>query len=378
MDTPDLLSELIAFPSVSDTSNAEISEFVESRLQSLGFEIERLTYHDAERILKVCVCARRGPGGRGLAYFCHTDVVPADSWSFPHSGPWSAWQAEGRMYGRGACDMKGSLACMLHAAERIAATDRPIFVVCTADEETGYHGARQVAQESEILHEIVSSQSRGIIGEPTNLQVVYAHKGGRAGKITAHGVAAHSSTAEGQNANLAMIPYLVELRALCLECEQSPEWQDDRFDPPTISMNIGITDHTPAINITPGRSVCTFYFRPTPGQDADGLVDRIEAMATAHGLQFERLFDGEPLFTDPESTFIRNLAQLTGTQPGTVAYGTDGAELGAMQDLAVLGPGDIRQAHTDDEWISLEQLEQGTQLYASLMRHWCIDDVSPE
>ena len=372
MNACDFLKRLISFSSVSAVSNADVSDYAESVLNELGFETERLTYVDRAGVDKVCVCARKGPSGRGLAYFCHTDVVPVSSWSYPQGGPWDAHQTQDRIYGRGACDMKGSLACMLEAAARVPNVNQPLFIVCTADEETGYAGANHVVRHSRIYREIVESGTPGIIGEPTCLDVVYAHKGGRAGRIMSTGRASHSSTTEGINANLAMIPFLAELRDMCLACDRDPAWRDDRFDPPTITMNIGINDFTPAVNITPARSVCTYLFRPMPNQDADGLVDRIRRSAESHGLSWEQYMTGEPVFTDPESPFIRALAKLTGSAPHTVAYGTDGACFGEIRELAVIGPGDIRQAHTDDEWISLKQVAAGVDFYESAIRHWCM------
>lgn len=374
MSAAQLLKQLIAFPSVSSESNDDVSLYVAGELAQRGFEVERLTYTDKNGVLKVCVSGRRGPTGQGMAWFGHTDVVPVDSWSFAGGGPWDATEQNHRIYGRGACDMKGSLACILDAVGRVQSTSRPVFVICTADEEIGYQGAAKVAAESEVFQEIVSSDSYGIIGEPTQLEVVYGHKGGRVGQVVSRGVAAHSSTREGINANMAMIPFLADLRALYLEVEAAEEWQDARFDPPVISMNIGVNDHTPAINITPPQSVCTFYFRPMPGQDADGLVDRIRRLAEHHGLEFELQISGEPLFTDPQSDFIRELAEVTSTVPRTVSYGTDGSLFGDVKNLAVLGPGDIRQAHTDDEWIEMDQLVRGTALYEQLIHHWCVDN----
>lgn len=373
MSAATLLKQLIAFPSVSSVSNDDVSSYVAGELEHRGFEVERLTYTDGNGVLKVCVSGRRGPAGQGMAWFGHTDVVPVDSWSFAGGSPWEATEQNHRIYGRGACDMKGSLACILDAVDRVPLTSRPIFVVCTADEEIGYQGAAKVAAESEVFQEIVSSNSYGIIGEPTQLEVVYGHKGGRVGRVVSRGIAAHSSTREGINANMAMIPFLSDLRVLCLEIEAAEEWHDTRFDPPVLSMNIGVNDHTPAINITPPQSVCTFYFRPMPGQDADGLVDRIRQLAERHGLEFELQISGEPLFTDPESAFIRDLAEVTDTVPRTVSYGTDGSLFGDVKNLAVLGPGDIKQAHTDDEWIDLDQLVQGTALYERLIHHWCVN-----
>jgi len=376
MQVVDYLQELIRFPSVSSESNSEITDCVAEWLVRLGFETERLNYDDEHGIRKSCVQARKGPAsGQGLGYFCHTDVVPVSSWSFPKSGPWTPLIADGRIYGRGSCDMKGSLCCMLAAIESLHSTvlKSPLYFVATADEEIGMPGARKVVERSAMYREIVAAQARSIIGEPTQLEIVHAHKGGRAIRVTSIGRAAHSSTGLGLNANLALIPFLYEIRKLYLEMESSPEWRDDRFSPPTPSLNIVICDTNSGLNITSAKSHCTVYFRPMPGQDADGMVERMRRLAESCGLQFELLFAGSPLYTDPETPFIRELLELT-SQPSsrTVAYGTDGAIFTELRNIAVCGPGDIAQAHTDDEWISLEQLERGTSLYEQAIRRWCL------
>lgn len=383
MNSLAFLNQLIPFPSVSSVSNADVSRWAEQQLQALGFRTEWLEYTDPFGVTKTCVSGQKGPAAnsssaRGLAYFCHTDVVPVDSWSFPESGPWQPLQSDGKVYGRGSCDMKGSLACMLAAVEELGDTplQAPLSIVCTADEEVGLRGARHLVQHSDMYRSIVASQSRAIIGEPTLLKVVHAHKGGRAMKVTSHGRAAHSSTGKGLNANFAMIPFLNQMHQLVQEIEGNSEYQDDNYDPPTINLNLGINDHNPALNITPAKSVCTIYFRTMPAVNSDALVDRIQQAAQRCGLTFEMMFSGEPVFTDPQSPFIQELLSLSNCDASqSVPYGTDGGCFHELQDIAVLGPGDIRQAHTDDEWISLEQLDQGTQLYAKLIRHWCIDDA---
>ncbi|MCA9050957.1 MAG: M20 family metallopeptidase [Planctomycetaceae bacterium] len=370
------LEPLIRFPSVSSVSNEDVSRCVEQQLTSLGFETEWLEYHDAKAVLKVCVSGRLGPDALGgVAYFCHSDVVSAGSWSFPESGPWEPVQLNDRLYGRGSCDMKGSLACMLAAVESLnkPTLKAPLYVVCTADEEVGLRGAREVVANSSLYRRIAELQPRAIIGEPTQLEVVHAHKGGRAYRITSRGTAAHSSSGRGVNANMQMIPFLADIRQLILDTEGRPEWQDDRYQPPTINLNLGINDHTPAMNITPAQSVCTLYFRTMPAIDADQLTNRIYSLAGEHGLEIEEIFATHPLFTDPSRKFVQELLQLTGTGLSrTVAYGTDGACFTELQDIVVLGPGDIRQAHTDDEWIALEQLAKGTALYAEIVRRWCL------
>ncbi len=379
MEALDFARELIAFDSVSHTSNAAIGEHVESTLKRLGFETERADYDDASGVRKVNVVARKGPAvSGGLAYFGHTDVVPADDWFDGTPGPFTPVVQEQRLYGRGSCDMKGSLAAMLAAAKQFDATDlaRPLYFVATADEEVGFHGAKVVAERSALYRELKVGRAAGIIGEPTKLQVVTAHKGACALRAVSLGEAAHSSSAAGRNANRAMIPFLSEMLALEIETESRPEWQDDRFSPPTLSWNIGINDHNPAINVKSARSECTVYFRPMPGMDVAPLVERCRDAARRHGLEFEVFFEARPFSIDPECDVVRDLLKLTGSDaPQTVCFGTDGAVFSELERCVVCGPGDITQAHTRDEWITLSQLQEGTDLYARAIQHWCVNDT---
>jgi acetylornithine deacetylase len=109
-----------------------------------------------------------------------------------------------------------------------------------------------------------------------------------------------------------------------------------------------------------------------PGQDADGMVERLRQLAMQYGLKFDTLFSGSPLYTDPSAPFVNELLQLAGRSSArTAAYGTDGAIFTELKNIVVFGPGDIAQAHTDDEWISLEQLQLGTELYSQCIRKWC-------
>ena len=270
MTALDYARELVAFDSISLKSNVEVTDYVQQTLKNLGFETERLEYDDKAGVRKASVVGKRGSGTGGMAYFGHTDVVPADDWKFAEHGPFEPTVKGDRLYARGSCDMKGSVACALAAAESTSGESfaQPLYIVCTADEEVGYLGAQQVAAESQMFAEMIAHGTRGVIGEPTQLNVVYAHKGVCGLAATSVGRAAHSSTREGVNANLAMIPYLAEMKAIYDDTQSDPAWRNDEFDPPTVSWNIGINDHTRAVNITPPQSVCTVYFRTMPGQDA--------------------------------------------------------------------------------------------------------------
>lgn len=374
MDALEYNQRLVSFESTSNLTNAPVSDYCEEVLSGLGFAIERIEYDDPHGVRKVSVLGKKGEGTGGMAYFGHTDVVPADPWHTDDFGPFEPTIVGERLYGRGSCDMKGSIACMFAAAERLAdlSLKQPVYVTCTSDEEIGYGGATAVAQRSELFREMVAGGSRGIIGEPTMLEVVYAHKGTTGLVATSHGTASHSSTTAGLNANLAMIPYLAEMKAIHDETESSSEWQNDAFDPPTLSWNIGINDHTAAVNITPPKSVCTVYFRAMPGQEIDSLIERAQASAQECGIEFVVKSRAEPLYIDPDSPFVREVLDLAGRDtPTTVCYGTDGGMLTELSNMVVIGPGDIAQAHTWDEFIDLEQLELGTDLYARMIEEWC-------
>jgi acetylornithine deacetylase len=375
MDALQHTKELVAFPTVSTSSNAAICAYLEEVLKKLGFATERIKYVDPQGVDKVNVVGKKGRGTGGMAYFGHTDVVPADAWFTSDHGPFEPTVKGGRLYGRGSCDMKGSIGAMLAAVEDVGDADlrNPLYVAFTADEEIGYRGAEQVAQRSELFREMVLGNANGIVGEPTLLNVVHSHKGTYGFKATSHGRAAHSSTSEGINANLAMIPFLNEMKRIHDETEEDPAWQDPAFDPPGISWNIGINDHTRAVNMTAAQSICTVYFRPAPGHNADALVDRARQAADRCSVEFELLKAGQPLYVDPGSSYVREVLDLAGNESSqTVCYGTDGAVLTELKNLLVLGPGDIAQAHTQDEWVQLDQLEKGSRLYAELMHRWCL------
>jgi acetylornithine deacetylase len=374
MDALDYTKQLVSFESTSVLSNVAVTDYAEQQLRRIGFTVERLEYDDPNGIRKASVVGRKGSGPGGMAYFGHTDVVPADPWLFEDHGPFQPTVVGDRLYGRGSCDMKGSVACALAAAEQFSESDLkcPIYITCTADEEIGYGGAADVAERSELFQEMVAGKANGIIGEPTSLEVVHAHKGVIGFVATSRGKAAHSSTREGLNANLKMIPFLAEMKKIHDEAEVDPNWHNSEFDPPTITWNIGINDHTKAVNITPPQSVCTVYFRPMPGQDGGILLERARKAAQEHGLEFVVSVNGGAVYTDPKSDFVAEVLQIAGReQATTVSYGTDGAKLTALEKLVVCGPGSIAQAHTHDEWIALEQLEKGTDLYSRLIRHWC-------
>ncbi len=374
------LTRLIGMDSTSSLSNVAICEELRELLAALHFTVERTEYVDHAGKTKVNLVAHRGPmyaclpnSHGGLAYFCHSDVVPADEWIGPGGDPFAAVVTEDRIYGRGACDMKGSLVAMLAAAERVKVNDQtsPLWFICTADEETGFEGAKHLVQHSPAYRELAQAKPIGIIGEPTKLSVVHAHKGITGFKITSRGRAAHSSTAHGVNANTAMVPMLVLLAELERRSREEPRYQDARFDPPTLSWNFGVSDRATAINITPARCDAWVSLRTMPEIDGEDLIEIVQRKAAELGLEFKRYPGGGHVWVDADAACIRTMCELAGGEPQTVCYSTDGGQFTEVKQLVVCGPGDIAQAHTADEWITLEQLAQGIDVYERAIRRWC-------
>ena len=371
MDVLKLTRDMVGFNSVSALSNAEVSDYIQKQLRRTGFRIERVTYEE-NGVMKVSLIAKKGKGKGGLALLCHSDTVPADDWAGP-GGPFKATVKNGRIYGRGSVDMKGPIASTLCAVERFRASDLkgPITVVVTSDEETGAIGARAVATSSETFRE--TKIRFGIITEPTMLNVVHAHKGAMRIVATAKGKAAHSSTGKGLNAHLKMIPFLHEMRKMYYEITTKAKYLNKAFDPPYSDWNLTINDGNTASNVTVPLSRVTLNYRPMPGQDVDAIIGRVRTSAKKHGVRLTRMKWGDPFFTPLNSRVVKVALSVTRrNRARTVSYGTDGLVFGKYLESVVLGPGDIKQAHTHDEWVNIDQLKKGVEIYSKLIHRFCV------
>lgn len=379
--------QLIAIDSVTSASNAHISEFIAGQLERLGFAVVRHAYVDPHGTSKVSLSAKRTPmqlspadssGGSakaspGIGFFCHSDVVSVDGWECPHGGPLDAVVAEGRLWGRGACDMKGPIAAALAAIASLDPRQQrsPIYFFVTGDEECGMAGARLLAEQSIYYREMVDSRAVGLICEPTSLQVVNAHKGGCHVDVSAAGVAAHSSTLEGRNANWQMIPFLHVLWQLNARCETELRFQNPKFSPATLTINVVLENRPQSTNITVGRSICRIFFRPMPDTAWQYVLDEILSTAAQMQLQVDLLPTLAPLDTPADSPLVQTALRLLGqTEPRAVSYATDGCCFEQLSELIVIGPGNIDQAHRPDEWIELEQLRRGVDVYRRLLEHF--------
>lgn len=378
LDVASLTKELVSYKSESLLTNVPVTQKVIGILKKLGFQVEQLAYVDKNGIDKLCVVARLGKGQGGLTLMSHDDVVPAKQEEGWKQNPYEVRQSKGKLYGRGVCDMKGPLAATLCAAAKFKAADlkQPIFIVVTADEEIHARGAWEIVHRSKLFKDAASGY--GLICEPTRLGVVYAHKGSLSIRATAKGKAAHTSTLKGKNANLDMIPFLVEMKKINELVLTSKRYRNDAFTPPHSEWSIGINDHNLATNIYPVTSTCTVNYRPMPGTNIDTLLERTKKAAKKCGVQLEIVRPGDGVYTDPSSPFVATALKVSGLRKArTVPYGTDGlAYRVKMDNLVVLGPGDIAQAHIVDEWVEVDQLKKGVKLYERFMDHVCVQGNS--
>ena len=378
LDVVDLSKDLISYNSVSQISNVPVTRHVAKVLKSLGFKIEELPYTDEHGVDKLSIVAKLGSGTGGVTLMSHNDVVPAvnaEDWT---GSPFEARVRKGKLYGRGAADMKGPLAASICAAARFKAKNlrAPVYIVVTADEEISGAGAADVTRRSLFFQE--ASSGYGLICEPTRMRVVYAHKGGMGIRIVAKGRAAHTSTLRGVNANLKMIPFLAEMKKINDLVLSSSRYRNDEFKPAHSEWSISVNDHNVAMNISPVESECRISYRQMPDIDVQPLIERTKNAARKYGLKCQVSRLGQPHYTQPDSPLVRTALKITGTRkPLTVPYGTDGiAFCTKMKQLIVMGPGDIAQAHTVDEWIELEELRRGVEIYRRFIDHVCVKGLT--
>ena len=272
MDVVEITADLVSYNSASQFSNTPVSRAIARWLRKAGMSVELLNYVDPAGTQKTNVIGKKGDGTGGIALLAHSDVVPAEGWA---SDPFKLTARKDRLYGRGSADMKGSVACMIAAANAFSVNElkTPVYVIVTADEETDCSGAKAVASKSKIFK---SSDVRyGIVGEPTLLDVVYAHKGSLKFDATARGKAAHSSTGKGENANHRLIPFLNDVVKLDGKLQTDSRYRNEAFDPPHGTLNIVFSDGDTAANVTAPVSRATINCRPMPDQNWKPIINRM-------------------------------------------------------------------------------------------------------
>ncbi|MEM7335528.1 MAG: M20/M25/M40 family metallo-hydrolase, partial [Chloroflexota bacterium] len=246
-DVVQLANQFISIPTVTSLSNLPIIEHIQTMLEESEWEIERTDYTDRHGVRKGNIVAKIGAGESGLAFCSHVDTVPGQEQDWPAFTPEIR---EGKLYGRGSCDMKGPLAATLVAALAIdpQTLKKPIYMVITADEEWGLEGAKYLAQHSVMLKN--EHIRYGVIAEPTCMVPVYSHKGFCSINVMAKGKAAHSSTGLGISALMKATPFMNDLVEIDQLIQTDSSFLNPLYTPPHHTINFIVDTGEAATNVT--------------------------------------------------------------------------------------------------------------------------------
>lgn len=372
------LANLIACPSVSsslvqlDQSNMGVIELLAGWLEPMGFKCEVLPVK--AKLGKANLLATLGEGDGGLVLSGHTDTVPFDC-ELWNQDPFQLKESNERWYGLGATDMKGFFPVAMAAAERFLneSFKHPLMILATADEESSMSGARALVDQGRPKGRFA------VIGEPTGLRPIRAHKGILLESVRVSGQSGHSSNPNlGRNALEDMHLILSELLALRLELKS--KYNNALFDIQYPTLNLGYIHGGDNPNRICGHCEMHFDLRPLPGMDLvelRGLVEsRLMTLAAQHQmtLNIESLSPGVPAYEQQaNSDLVRAAEKLTGHHAQAVAFATEAPFLQQLgHETIVLGPGNIEQAHQPNEFIDLAQIGPAVDTIAGLIKRFCL------
>ncbi|HEX7776247.1 MAG TPA: acetylornithine deacetylase [Parvibaculum sp.] len=378
--TREMIAKLISFDTTSRNSNLELIAFVEDYLSGHGVASRLIANEDDT---KANLFATLGPADKagGIVLSGHTDVVPIDGqdWS---SDPFTVVERDGRLYGRGTSDMKSFVGAALAAVPDFLARGPqiPIHFALSYDEEVGCLGVRPMIDA--VIRALPKPQVV-IVGEPSDMKVVNAHKGIQSYNTTVTGLEFHSSqTQQGVSA----IQYATELISFLMELAEEMRGRGDasgRFRPPYTTINVGIINGGTALNIIPRKCSFLWEYRALPGADTDEIVTRFNTFAAEKvlprmravypGANIETVVRAQspglaPMDGDPGETLVMKLARCNSAE--AVSYNTE-AGLFQLADIptVVCGPGSIDQAHKPDEFIELAQIVECERFMQRLAEH---------
>lgn len=365
-----ILDRLVGFPTVSRDSNLDLVDWVEGYFASHGIVAHR---HWNEDQTKAALFAHVGPWvAGGVVLSGHTDVVPVDGQEWLRD-PWVVVEANGRLYGRGTCDMKGFDALAIWAmveAHRVGVV-RPLQLALSYDEEVGCTGAPpMIAAMGQVLPRAASV----VVGEPSMMKMVSGHKGGSGFQVHVRGHEVHSSIMHtGVNAVMTgarLIDWANRMNAA--NAAAVPSALAAQFVPPWTTVHVGVISGGTAENITAKDCHFGLGFRVVPGEDPEAWVARflaevaaleseIKAIHPDAAITATRYFDVLPLRPESDGPAEALVRRLTGDNDSSVvSYGTEAGQFQAAGYSAVVcGPGDIAQAHQQDEYLEVAQFDAG-------------------
>ncbi len=362
-DVEDLLAKLVGFDTTSAKSNLALIGFVQDYLDGHGIASTLVTSADGA---KANLYATIGDGDGGIGLSGHSDCVPVagQNWT---SDPFTLTKRDGRLYGRGTCDMKGFIACVLASVPlfKSRTLTEPIHIIVSYDEEVGCAGVRPLIAR---LGADLPRPRAVIIGEPTSMTVIDAHKRIDVYRTRVTGKEAHSSLpALGVNAISVAAKLVAEIDRLAEKTAATEN--DPRFEPPYSTMSVGVIEGGTAANIVPQHCAFRWQVRSLPdtkidaprdlGAFAETLLPKMRDVAKDAAIETESQTSVPAFTAAPQSDAVALALALTGAnRTSAVSYATEAGLFEAAGCPAVVcGPGDIAQAHAADEFVSLAQIE---------------------
>ena len=376
----DYLRKLVAFPSTSREPNTDIAAWVAQHFADLGFEVSH--FYDDRRRQQANVICRLGPqGSGGLTLSGHMDVVPVAGQHW-QSDPFVLTEHQGRLYGRGAVDMKGFIAATLAALGGCRPRDfkRELALVWTYDEEVGCLGSHSLVQQAERL--ATPLPSRCVVGEPTDRNMIVRHNGILCLHVTLKGKAAHSSQPGWGCNTIEDAARLIQAAgdfARRYRQPVDPLLARDHQDAFT-TFNMATIAGGLAYNVIPERCELRISARPIPGVDTGTvlheLMDTLKQVPVRSSLGFAVDAQVSPMATDDPAVMPLLQPYACCQEAGAVAYATDGANLQQLGlEPVIFGPGSIRQAHTADEFIDTGELLDFVPRLRHIIQQACLNDT---
>lgn len=375
----EIMQKLVAFPTVSSETNLPLIDWVEGYLDAQGIAAHR--WVDPDQPHKAALFAHVGPWEEGAVVLSgHTDVVPVEGQDWC-ADPFEVVMRDGRYYGRGTCDMKGfdALAIWALVEAQRARVSRPLQLALSFDEEVGCTGAPPMIA---AMQEVLPKGGAVIVGEPSEMRAVTAHKGGVGIPTHVIGFEVHSSLAYQGVSAIHEAARLIQWSNGMNEAAAAAEPGEVAalFDPPYTNWHVGMIEGGTAHNITAKDCRFMLGFRAVPGDDVEALraaylgeIDRVRAAMQAvrpeADIVTEWRFDVPPLAPEedgPAEELVRAITGDNGTH--VVSYGTEAGHFQrAGYSAVVCGPGNIEQAHQPDEFIEISEFEAGHRFMEALM-----------
>ncbi|MBX7526507.1 acetylornithine deacetylase [Qipengyuania vesicularis] len=369
-----ILETLVGFDTTSSRSNIDLIDWVEAYLAQHGVAATRVLGEGGK---KANLFATVGPMVEGGVILSgHSDVVPVEGqdWS---SDPWTVREADGKLFGRGTCDMKGFIALALAYVPRFLGGSKPVHLAISYDEEVGCKGAPAMIER---MAATIPAPRLAVVGEPSSMKIITGHKGSATFEVSVRGHEAHSSLVNhGISANMVAVRLMSELLEIARGLEETADPYNG-FDPPQATLTIGKMAGGTANNILAGHASFLFDLRCPPAIDPEAVIapfrdscaamdSEMKARFPDASVSFEQRSSIPPMVAHGSEDAVAFVRTLTGENapPSQVAYAAEGGQFQqAGFPTVICGPGSIEQAHQPDEWIAISQFEEGARFMERL------------